>query len=155
MAAPGTQTFPLATIEGSEALAAEPQVAALCWRKGAQGHEILLINSLHTGRWLLPKGWVDKGLGPAQSALCEAWEEAGIRGEIEDKPLGHYHYRKRRRGGVELLCRVIIYPVRVTAVTEDWPEKARRVRLWVSPQEAAEKVLEPELAEILRNLTLP
>ena len=32
------------------------QVAALCWRR-APLLEILLVTSLRTKRWILPKGW--------------------------------------------------------------------------------------------------
>mgnify|MGYP000604135431 CR=1 FL=1 len=55
------------------------QVAALCWRAGPQ---VLLITSLTTRRWIIPKGWRADGMTPADAAAREALEEAGVTGKI-------------------------------------------------------------------------
>ncbi|WP_371514877.1 NUDIX domain-containing protein [Brevundimonas denitrificans] len=34
------------------------------------------------GRWIFPKGMVEDDMTPARSAAKEAWEEAGVRGDI-------------------------------------------------------------------------
>ena len=66
------------------------QLAALCYRTGAAGREVLLVTS-STGRWILPKGWPITGLRPGQTCLVEAWEEAGVRkGKVARKPLGAF-----------------------------------------------------------------
>ena len=38
---------------------------------------MLLITSLNSKRWILPKGWPEPELGPADNAAREAFEEAG------------------------------------------------------------------------------
>ena len=44
------------------------QVAALCWRAGKGGLEVLLITSLNSKRWILPKGWPEADLTGSDSA---------------------------------------------------------------------------------------
>ena len=43
------------------------QFAALCYRMKASRCEVLLITSRRTGRWIIPKGWPEDGLTPADS----------------------------------------------------------------------------------------
>ena len=40
------------------------QYAALPWRDGSAGREVLLVTSRDTGRWVVPKGWPKKRLEP-------------------------------------------------------------------------------------------
>ena len=63
--------------------------------------EVLLVSSLTTHRWIMPKGWPKDGRSGAETALEEAWEEAGIR-IIGEPPvhIGRYAYHKRLRGDV-------------------------------------------------------
>lgn len=129
------------------------QVAALCHRQGPEGLEILLITSRDTGRSVLPKGWPIAGLDARDSAVQEAWEEAGvIPGTIGREPIGTYGYDKRLRGGVPVPCETTVFPVAVKALAEEYPEAAERSREWVTPEVAAQRVQEPRLKELLRNL---
>jgi len=138
-------------------LAAEPdrepraQSAALPWRRAGDGRvEVLLITSRETRRWVIPKGWPIKGLDLARTAAREAFEEAGVRGEVSKKKLGAYHYDKRLRNGRLQHVRVSVFPLFVSNEREVWPERGQREKLWTRPAEAAELVEEPELAELLR-----
>ena len=71
------------------------QYGALPYRIGASGElELLLVTSRGRGRWIIPKGWPIKGLTPRKAAAREAFEEAGIRGKIGARPIGHYPYAK-------------------------------------------------------------
>ena len=66
------------------------QVAALCTRKGKKGNEVLLVTSRRRGRWIVPKGWPMEGKSFPETALEEAWEEAGVReGRIKGDMLGY------------------------------------------------------------------
>ncbi len=126
------------------------QVAALCWRI-APVLQVLLITSLNSKRWILPKGWPEEGLTPAQSAAREAFEEAGVIGEITRAPLGAYHYLKDRKDGGAMPCSVAVFALQVTRELDDWPEKGAREMVWLPMVEAAAKVGEPGLREILRD----
>lgn len=128
------------------------QVAALCWRICAvRGPEVLLITSLNSKRWIVPKGWQESGLTPAESAAREAFEEAGITGTIGVEPVGSFHYLKEKKDGSGIPCRVDVFALAVTAQLDDWPEKGARRMLWLPPQKAAAKVAEPGLRQLLKT----
>src|SRR5690606_30035705 len=76
------------------------QVAALPWRRGADGLQILLVTSRETRRWVTPKGGRMAGKTDAEAAAQEALEEAGVTGRIVEEPFGTFRYLKilkRRR----------------------------------------------------------
>lgn len=127
----------------------ETQYAALCYRRaGKSGLEILLITSRDTGRWIIPKGWPMKGKSGADCALREAFEEAGVEGIPSSVPVGVYTYDKVLPAGPQP-CIVTVYPVEVTGLLKDFPEKRERERKWFKPRKAAGKVDEPELRSLL------
>lgn len=130
------------------------QVAALCWRAmPGTVLEILLITSLNSKRWILPKGWLMEGLSAAESAAREAFEEAGVAGKIGGKAIGSYHYLKERKDGGGVPCRVDVFALQVTAQMEEWPEKGAREIAWLPLEQAAVRVCEPGLRELLRNFS--
>ncbi len=110
--------------------------------------EILLIASSKGKHCVLPKGIQDVGYSPRESAAKEAWEEAGIEGEVGAQPLGAYQYPKW--GGT---CTVAVYPMAVTREIpeEEW-EESHRGREWVSPQEAAARLRQAALAPLVLKL---
>ncbi len=119
------------------------QSAVLPYRTDRGRLEILLVTSRRRKRWVVPKGVREPDLSSAESAAKEALEEAGIEGHVGSQPLGTYTYEKW--GGV---CTVEIFPMEVHTSYEVWPESYRD-RLWLSPEEAAERVNEPELKAII------
>lgn len=110
---------------------------------------LLLITSRDTGRWVVPRGNPIDGLAPHETAAREAWEEAGIGGEEETAPFGSYGYEKRLRDGSSILARVHLFPLLVTRMDADWPERAARRRQWFPPERAAAAVDEADLATLL------
>ena len=125
------------------------QVAALPYREGPNGIEILLITSRRTHRWIVPKGWPVKGSTPSADAAREALEEAGISGEIAEAPIGVFHYIKEMKHGVGVPCRVALFPLKVLRRKRSWSEKAARETKWHSVAEAAALVAEPELKRLI------
>jgi 8-oxo-dGTP pyrophosphatase MutT (NUDIX family) len=132
------------------------QYAALPLALGADGQRlVLLVTSRETRRWILPKGWAEKGLAPHALAAKEAFEEAGLQGEIGAEPIGRYRYAKQLRGKKRtrtLACEVQVFPLVVARQLEDWPEKQQRVTRWCTPEEAATLVEEGGLVALLLNL---
>lgn len=126
------------------------QVGALPWRRRDGVLEVLLVTSRETRRWVSPKGWPMPYKSDAEAAATEAWEEAGVKGLVGPAPIGGYSYAKKMKDGSVRPCRVKVYPLEVTTDRDDWPEAAERERRWLSPQEAASLVAEPELADLLR-----
>lgn len=127
------------------------QFAALCYRMVDGKPQILLITSRRTGRWIIPKGWPVHGKTPVQSALLEAWEEAGVKGHVTGECLGLFSYQKNIEDADDLPCVAMVYPVKVKSLASKYPEKGQRKRRWLSPKKAAQRVDEPELAQLLKN----
>lgn len=130
------------------------QYAALPWRRGPDGTlEVLLITSRETRRWVIPKGWPIKGMKSPDSAAREAFEEAGVVGQVGKKAVGFYHYDKRLRSGRIQRVGVDVFPLLVTEEREAWPEKGQREKLWTTPDDAAARVDEPELQAVLAGFS--
>ncbi|KQU54758.1 NUDIX hydrolase [Bosea sp. Leaf344] len=131
---------------------ARAQVAALPIRRREDGAiEVLLVTSRTTRRWIVPKGWPIKGLKDHDAAAREALEEAGVIGKVRKKPFGRYNYWKRMPDHFQL-CNVTLYLLQVERQLEQWAEREQRTSRWLSPEDAALLVDEPELAMALREL---
>lgn len=127
------------------------QVGALCYRRTRRGLRILLITSRDTGRWVIPKGWPMRNRTEASAAAREAYEEAGLRGDVSERSVGFYTYPKRIRDGQSFPCVVRVYPLETRERLKKYPETGQRRVKWFRPGKAARKVREPELARILRQ----
>jgi 8-oxo-dGTP pyrophosphatase MutT (NUDIX family) len=125
------------------------QVAALPWRRGRAGVEILLVTSRETRRWIIPKGWPMSHLIDSNAAKREAWEEAGVDGCIRRRALGSYTYEKRAADGSRRSCIVTVFPFQVLHEHSNWPECRQRQRRWFTVQDAAARVAEAELRAII------
>jgi 8-oxo-dGTP pyrophosphatase MutT (NUDIX family) len=121
-------------------------------RDGFRRPQIMLITSRENQRWVIPKGWPKKGKSPHSSAAREAFEEAGVLGAVAKRPVGSFSYQKRLKSGAVVLCDVHVFPLEVRRQSKQWPEKQERVIKWLSASQAAEKVDEPMLSEIIRRL---
>jgi NTP pyrophosphohydrolases including oxidative damage repair enzymes len=128
------------------------QYAALPYRiMPDENIDILLITSRETHRWVLPKGWPMENKLPCQTAQTEAYEEAGIIGQITCEPVGFYTYPKILEEQKYVWCHVAVFPLLVAQQCVIWPEKEERESNWFSPEEAAKCVHEQELADLLRS----
>jgi 8-oxo-dGTP pyrophosphatase MutT (NUDIX family) len=63
------------------------------------------------GVWALPKGNLDPGERPEQTAVREVFEETGVHGRVVEK-LGDVKYTYTRRGGVRVFKIVSFYLLR-------------------------------------------
>lgn len=120
------------------------QAAAIALWKG----RVCLVTSRSGKRWVLPKGRLEQGKTHDEIALQEAWEEAGLRGEVRDGPIGTYFYFKAGK-----VHEVRVFVMEVTHVLEKWPERHRRVRRWVRPEKAVQRIREDALRNLLQDLT--
>lgn len=128
------------------------QVAALPVRRGADGGLlVLLVTTLQTHRWIIPKGWPSPGQQDCVSAAREAREEAGVLGDADAASIGTYVYEKRRASGC-VPVEVAVYLLEVREQLDAWPEGERRQRAWFTPADAAALVQEPGLRDILLRL---
>ena len=124
------------------------QCGAIAYRR-APKLEIMLVTSRETGRWVIPKGGLISGKTVWESAEEEAFEEAGVVGEIERTSLGAYDYVKFLKSGEGAPCRVAVFALAVTGQLSEWPEQAQRTTKWFDWFDAAEAVHESGLAAII------
>ncbi|MBF9031578.1 NUDIX domain-containing protein [Rhodobacterales bacterium HKCCE3408] len=127
------------------------QFAALCYRRRKSDCEVLLLTSLDTKRWIIPKGWPMDGMTPADAAAREAWEEGGVRGHVFDACIGIYSYTKVMQGEPDLPVVVAVFPLEVSRLVDEYPEAGLRKRKWFPPKKAAARVQELELKQLLRE----
>jgi len=123
-----------------------PQSGVVPFRRSRRGFEVLLITSRGAGRWLVPKGLIEPDMSAAQSALQEAWEEAGLRGKVLKPALGVWSYEKW--GAV---CEVKTFLMKVRKVERRWPEEDRR-RAWYRLDAALDRVSHKQLRRLLARL---
>lgn len=110
--------------------------------------EILIIRSSQNKHWVIPKGIADTGLSLQDSARKEAWEEAGVEGEVAEEALGTYRYKKWGA-----TCTVTVYAMAVTnQLPDDEWEEQHRGRQWVSAKKAATTVKQVELVPMIMAL---
>ncbi len=126
------------------------QIAALPYRVEKDRLMILLVTSRGTGRWVLPKGWIEASdPDPAEAAAREALEEAGAVGDAHKSSVGTYTYLKLLDSGESALCNVRVYPLLVKRQLKSFREAGQRVLEWFSIEDAADAVKEPELADLI------
>lgn len=124
------------------------QSSVIPFRLTDQGMELLVISSSQKKHFVVPKGIHDPGLSAEDSAAKEAWEEAGVSGEILQPDLGRYRYEK---WGAE--CTVTVFPMKVQHVVPeaDW-EESHRGREWVSPEAAKARLKQKALVPMIQEL---
>jgi phosphohistidine phosphatase len=120
------------------------QASAIPYRRGAEGLSFCLITSISGRRWGFPKGIIDPGETVIETALKEAYEEAGLHGHVVGEPLGTYEYDKW-----DTTLTVTVVLMEVTQCDENWYESDVRRRRWVNAEEAWELLSRRELRELL------
>jgi 8-oxo-dGTP pyrophosphatase MutT (NUDIX family) len=121
------------------------QAAVIAVRAG----RVCLVQSSGGKRWVIPKGHIERGRTAAETALCEAWEEAGLLGGLRPDPVGSYLYEKDGR-----LYHVTVFLMDVTEAADDWPERQLRPRCWLRPAQALARVEHAGLCKLLRKALL-
>jgi 8-oxo-dGTP pyrophosphatase MutT (NUDIX family) len=127
------------------------QYGALPYRFDLSGAlEILLVTTRRTRQWIIPKGWPIKDLSGSQTALQEAYEEAGVRGDIKSRAIGTFTYIKRLDDTkTNVACEVKVYPLLVKRQFKNWPEMAQREARWFRPQTIKKLIAIPQLRRLI------
>lgn len=129
------------------------QAGAICVRTHKKRPpEVLLITSLTTRRWIVPKGWPMDGRTLGEAAQQEAWEEAGVVGQLDPEAIGSFQYRKIMKQGIPVTCTCQVFRIDVDHLTDDWPEKGRRERRWLSLDDACELIEEEGLRTLIQEI---
>jgi phosphohistidine phosphatase len=125
-----------------------PQSGVIPFRIVNSNIQILLITTNSCKHWTIPKGLIEDGMSSAESAVQEAYEEAGIRGDLHENSIGNYRYHKW--GGT---CEVEVFLMAVTLMLAHWPEEIFRERLWCSTEDAGAMVKHAGLRDILNQIS--
>jgi 8-oxo-dGTP pyrophosphatase MutT (NUDIX family) len=118
--------------------------AALPYRRINGNYEILLIRS-SAGRWILPKGHSEPEETPFETAKREAWEEAGVRGEVAALPYAEFNHI-----GADKAQHVLVFPLLVHESSANWPEKSWREQIWTPPSSLPQEI-NPDLERIIAD----
>jgi 8-oxo-dGTP pyrophosphatase MutT (NUDIX family) len=111
------------------------QAAVIPYRPAGAAFEFCLITTMSSGRWSLPKGFIDPGESAIESAYKEALEEAGLHGVIDAETVGRYRYSKWGE-----TFTVAVYLMEVTVTDDDWLECEVRQRRWATADEVLELI---------------
>jgi 8-oxo-dGTP pyrophosphatase MutT (NUDIX family) len=126
-----------------------PQQAAVLAVRGVGADiEVCLIRRRDANNWGIPKGFIESGDTPEETALNEAWEEGGIHGQLVGEAIGAYEYSK---SGARLT--VAVYVMRVVEELTTWPEIRLRERRWVTMDEAASALKRHPVRDLLEQVS--
>jgi 8-oxo-dGTP pyrophosphatase MutT (NUDIX family) len=130
----------------------ELQSAALPYRRDESGRAwVCVVTTRGTHRWSIPKGSAEPHLSLAENAAKEAFEEAGLVGEIAPRASGMFRTVKRRPEG-EVVIEVWVFLLEVDEALEHWPEEGQREVRWMPCRDAGELLREPLLQKLCAQL---
>lgn len=124
---------------------------------------ILILSSVHEGKWVLPKGGVelDEQDDYILTAVRETWEEAGVEGKIVRKLSVIDDLRKNAaviKGDFDPSKEQIpktqyyFYELSVDFLSSTWPESSSRERRWCTYSEAKHELVKAKRLELLQAL---
>ena len=112
------------------------KAAAICYRRTDASIEILLVRA-HGAGWIFPKGSLEPGETAWQAAQREAFEEAGVKGEIDQKQLTSFLHFKQ---GEAREYRVAAFLLLVQSMQAS--QESDRKPEWFSPPEAEKAIVQ-------------
>ncbi len=127
-------------------------MAAVCYRMRSRKLEFLLVRT-RNGHWTFPKGGVDEDATNAEAAAREAYEEAGVEGQVEHTPFASYlHCKPTQLRAARQAVVVNAHLCEVRRLVR--PEEPHRNPTWFSASKAKRRLREcrtPEYAaEVIR-----
>ncbi|MCH2174583.1 MAG: NUDIX hydrolase [Lentisphaeria bacterium] len=106
---------------------------------------VVLVSTNSGNGWVFPKGLLEEGMTPWDSAAKEALEEAGITGVVGEVLFDYYEYEKW--GGI---CEVNVFLLAVRELAENWDESFFRKRIILKKEEALKKVKKSQKETLIK-----
>ncbi len=127
----------------------EPTAGGIVWRRSKNGGiDILLIQDAKD-RWTIPKGHIEEGETPKETAEREIGEETGLKSMNMQSWLGKIKFRYRRQQSLVLMT-TEIFLVEATGDTDDiTPEEWMRGIKWLPTTDALEKIEYEDIGKII------
>jgi 8-oxo-dGTP pyrophosphatase MutT (NUDIX family) len=110
--------------------------------------KVILITSRHSNQWILPKGNRIPNKSKRESALQEAYEEAGLKGRLDQE----------LKFSFNIICHgekvnLTLYPMQIKLpLTNEWPEKHERKRIEATCKRAQSLIIWPEFVDCIKLL---
>lgn len=123
------------------------QAGAIPYRISDDTLEVLLISTSSGKNLTIPKGLIDPGYSATETAVNEAYEEAGIKGRLLTPAIGAYGFEKW--GGK---CQVDVFAMVVNRQLDAWPEGSVRRRIWFDYRKAARRVKHTDLGNLILKM---
>ena len=122
-------------------------------KSGNAALEVLLVRRRGQHFWSLPKGRLMPPLQLHEVASVEAFEEAGVEGQIRSQAVGSFLHSKQSntRGSLREVVEVVVFPLAVETLHIEWPEMEMRERRWFEHRRAVELVGPGQLRALLRE----
>jgi 8-oxo-dGTP pyrophosphatase MutT (NUDIX family) len=126
----------------------------LAFRREENGEPlILLISKRRSKKWGIPKGRAEPYLSLHENAAKEAFEEAGVIGNVAPITVGMFRAKKSTADPTrKRVIEVWVYLLEVTETLQDWPEREKRATRWVTCEVAARQLREPVLTRLCHRL---
>ncbi|MFT4532437.1 MAG: ADP-ribose pyrophosphatase YjhB (NUDIX family) [Candidatus Saccharimonadales bacterium] len=127
----------------------EPTSGGVVWRKNSRGKvEILLIQDAKD-RWTIPKGHIEEGETPKETANREIGEETGLKEMKMQGWIGKINFRYRRQQSLVLMT-TEIFLVQAQGDTDDiTPEEWMKGIKWFPATEALDKIEYEDIGKIM------
>ncbi len=129
----------------------EPTAGGIIFRRNPDKQniiEILLIQDAK-GRWTIPKGHVEEGENPRDTAKREINEETGLQEMAVHDWLGKINFRYRRNDSLVLMT-TEIFLVQALGDTNDIKKEKWMMSLgWMSANEALEKIEYEDIGKLI------
>ncbi|XWS68718.1 hypothetical protein CRYUN_Cryun04dG0115600 [Craigia yunnanensis] len=100
---------------------------------------VLMISTPNRNDLVFPKGGWEDDETVHEAAHREALEEAGVKGILDEGPLGVWEFRSKSRQNSNSLeggCRGYMFALEVIEELDSWAEQTSYKRKWLSPEEA-------------------
>jgi 8-oxo-dGTP pyrophosphatase MutT (NUDIX family) len=126
----------------------ETTSGGVIFRRLDEGFEILLIADMKK-RWTIPKGHVDPGEEPRQTAQREIQEETGLQQIKVYSWLGKVNFQYRRLNTLVLMT-MHLYLVEITSDSDNFkPEKWLSDIKWFKPEEAINLIEYDDISKLI------
>ncbi|KAI8050238.1 NUDIX hydrolase domain-like protein [Syncephalis plumigaleata] len=115
--------------------------------------QVLLVSSRSSpDRWILPKGGWESDETKQRSAEREAWEEAGVVGEIVNE-IGVWNTFSKKKPD-KAKAQFTVFEMKVTKSHDTWPEQSFRKRQWFDLEEAQKVVKHAWMVEAIQRCSI-